>query len=464
MEALKFYSMAFDFLTGNPDAVNDIVNNPMFAGSLESLSGVIQVVDSWFGFIVSFCGFFIMSAALLKNAIAGIYASNTKLFDKVNEVKNNIVTTADGKVKSVNNGAIRGVGTVGVFFLRLLPDPKELSDFKDDTVSPRDYFIKAIPQMIGVAMIGVVIYNGYYRDLLGKTANLGCAIIEKFLIDVDPVEGFYKALGWASKPDLASAEDDSVSGRLTNKISYEMYHSIVSFYTDQNSLNARNSIASTVEAWAANQVTSNCQPYFDDTKWKYSVKVTRVLNEPNLSNINKSSDEQVVQAWSFPISSLSLDTAKHKGEDWWLRVIVVWDRVRENTSTTSKGVVTDGVLNIPTAKVKDTKSNGVSKVVIQMTEQEAGYFAVGSTAKVNNSYSITKTNNGLIINGATIAELNLDGGATISGLYYKAGDNTATIRSLKRGGSKTFTITSSKGSVEVGNSFNLTETVTKPKN
>ena len=452
--------MIFQFIaTGNPNAVDDIINNPMFAGSLDSLSKVIQVCDSWFGLLVSFCGFFIMSAAMLRNAIAGVYASNTKLFDKVNEVKNNVVTTADGKVKTVNNGFVRGVGTIGVFILRLLPDPKELSEFKDDNVTPRDYFIKAIPQMIGVAMIGVVIYNGYYRDLLGKTANLGCAIIEKFLIDVDPVEGLNKMLGWASQPDLASSEDDSMSGKLTNKISYEMYHSVVSFYTDQSSTTAKNSIATTVENWASNQVAANCQPYLDESKWKFSVKVTRILNEPNLANINKTSDEQVVQAWAFPISSLSLDTAKHTGEDWWLRVIVVWDRVRENVKTSSKGVVTDGTLLIPQSSKKDTTVSGSKQIVLQMTKAQASCF-IAKSAKVDGKYSLTVSDSGLIISGATSSALDLKNGVDVSGLYYSAGDNKAYVKTLKVEGS-TYMVTSSKGSVKVGEGFNLTTTTTK---
>lgn len=457
MTVLSFYDLVFQFLTiGNPDAVNDIIRNPMFAGSLESLSWIIQVCDSWFGLLVSFCGFFIMSAAMLKNAIAGMYASNTKLFDKVNQVKNDWVTTADGKVHSVNSRFIRGVGPIAVFLLRLLPDPKEISEFKDDNISPRDYFLKAIPQMIGVAMIGVVIYNGYYRDVLGQTANLGCAIIEKFLLDVDPVEGLNKMLGWASQPDLASAQDDSMSGELTEKIASEMYHSIVSFYTDQDSTGVRNSIAATVESWASNQVISNCQPYLDESKWKYSVKVTRILNEPNLANIAKTGDEQVVQAWSFPISSLSLDTAKHTGEDWWLRVIVVWSRVREDVKTSMTGVVTDGTLLMPNANVVNETVNGSKQVLIRMDKSKASCF-IAKSAKVDGNYTLVITDKGLVIKGATRDILGLENGVNVSGLYYAAGDNKAYVKTLQIKGN-TYMVSSSKGDVEVGQSFNLTTT------
>lgn len=458
MQLMALYAGANNLLAaGSPNAVNDIIDNPMFAGSLDSLSRVIQVCDSWFAFIVSFAAFFIISAAMLKNVIAGMYCSNKKLFDKVNEVKNNFVGDIEGKTQSL--GKFRGVGTFGVFLLRMLPDPKELSEFQDDTIEPRDYFMKAIPQMVGVVMIGVVIYNGYYKDLLGKTATLGSTLIEKFIVDVDPVEGFNKLLGWSSKANLASEEDTSEAGQLIYKISKDMYHNVVTFYTDQSELNAKNSIASTIETWVNNQITSNATPYLDPTKWKASTKIIKVLNQPNLAVVQKTGDEQVIQSWAMQIAALNLDTKYHKGEDWWLQVIVVYDRVRDK-SVTSLGVVTDGTLQVPPNKISIETKNNVTRTKIAMTTQELKYLNL-SSAKINGSFSVTAGSDGLYVD-SNIVNL-LANGVSITGMTYTAGGNSAYIKTVKKGSASVYQITSSKGNVDLGSEFTLTTSGSEKK-
>lgn len=440
-------------LAGNPDAVNDIINNPMFAGSLESLSKVIQICDSIFAFIVSFAGFFIISSAMLKNVIAGMYCSNKKFFDKVNEVKNNFVVGIDGKVQHLP-GAVRGVGTVGVILLRMMPDPKEISEFQDDAIEPRDYFIKAIPQMIGTCMIGVCIYNGYYKQLLGKTATLGSYIVEKFILDVDPVEGLNKILGWTSSPNMASSEDTSESGKLTYSIGKEMYHNVVSFYTDQTELNAKNSISTSIESWVSGQVSANSTPYLDTSKWEYSIKVMKVLNQPNLAVVEKVGDEQVIQSWAMQIASLNLDTKYHKNEDWWLQVIVVWDRVRDK-SVTSTGVVTDGTLLVPNGQMTLTTIGGVEYTLIKMSSSQLNYFTANGT-KVNNTYALSKDANsgGILIKG-DVRNI-IKSGGSVSGFTYTCGGNSAYVTSIKLDTNvSVYQIESSKGTVDLGKSFTL---------
>lgn len=67
--------------TGN--AIQDIMNNPRFEGAISSISKITGFVDIWFARIISLVSFFIISAALLKNACAGAYVANSKFWDKV---------------------------------------------------------------------------------------------------------------------------------------------------------------------------------------------------------------------------------------------------------------------------------------------------------------------------------------------------------------------------------------------
>ena len=70
---------------GTGDAVNDILLDGRFAGAIESISFITKFVDHWFTVIITATAFFIISAAMLRNVMAGAYCSNHKFWDKVAE-------------------------------------------------------------------------------------------------------------------------------------------------------------------------------------------------------------------------------------------------------------------------------------------------------------------------------------------------------------------------------------------
>ena len=51
------------------NAVYDIMNNPRFVGAVESIEWLTLRVDYWFTVVISATAFFIISTALLKNAV-----------------------------------------------------------------------------------------------------------------------------------------------------------------------------------------------------------------------------------------------------------------------------------------------------------------------------------------------------------------------------------------------------------
>lgn len=357
---------------GGPSAIDDILNNPRFQGAIDSISGITGFVDSIFVMFISFIAFFIISAALLRNVIAGAYAAYPKLFDWVAEAKESGIN----KVQGINK-----VGPILGFFLRLIPDFKNLSDFHDDTVEPKHYFMKAIPQMIGVVMIGVVIYNGFYRDAVSITAGFGSQIISRVLLSVDPVAVFDKLANTSGNPTFANDSATTTKGKLVNNLSKDIYGKIISFYTDINGEASKSDLGRQIEDYVTTQVNSLNQDLLIEGAWSVQKQVTRVFGEPSVTGLS-STDTDIMKTvgWSIPITKqFSFSTAKNVGEDWWLRVVLRFKKEAESapvTGTSSSlemqvppASVTSGsyvTINIPTnANVKLVYSGQGNKVKIE---------------------------------------------------------------------------------------------------
>jgi hypothetical protein len=307
---------------GSPSAIDDILNNPRFQGAIDSISGVTGFCDSLFVAFISFVAFFIISAALLRNVIAGAYAAYPKLFDWVAEAKDAGIQRMSG---------VSRVGPIAGFFLRLIPDFKNLSDFHDDTVEPKHYFMKSIPQMIGVVMIGVVIYNGYYRDAVSITAGFGSQLISRVLLTVDPVAVFDKIANSSGNPTFAHDSDSSDKGKLINSLSKDIYGNIISFYTDINGEQAKSDLGRQIEDWVTLKVNGIDPDWLVNGSWSSQKQVTRVFGPPDVSSLN-GSDSDIVKTIGWPINirnDFKFSTTKHTTEDWNIRVIVRFNKEAE---------------------------------------------------------------------------------------------------------------------------------------
>lgn len=67
------------------DAVVDILENDRFNGVVSTVNKIGRVVDTYFMSFISFVSFFIISAACLRNVLAGAYCVYPKFWDKVDE-------------------------------------------------------------------------------------------------------------------------------------------------------------------------------------------------------------------------------------------------------------------------------------------------------------------------------------------------------------------------------------------
>lgn len=214
----------YEFDTG--DAVADIMNDQRFAGAISSISWLTERIDYWFTMAITAVAFFIISSSLLKNVCAGAYCSNHKFWDKVAEAHEKAealsISSAMEYFKSKGFMNTTG-GGLRDGILCLIPNIKALTDFDDVDVAPKQYWMKAIPQMLGCIIIGVFVYNGYYRDTAATVGNFGSEICERVFASVDPIVFVDKLTQTSKAPENIFKNDATLEGEMDYEISMAIY-------------------------------------------------------------------------------------------------------------------------------------------------------------------------------------------------------------------------------------------------
>ncbi len=396
---------------GSPNAVSDILNNPRFQGSIQSIKWLTQIVDSQFTMFISFIGFFIISVSILRNVIAGAYASFPKFFDMVAEAKEAGIAKVQGQ----------RMGGIAMFLLRLVPDFKSISDFHDNTIEPRHYFMKAVPKSIAAIMIGAFIYNGFYRDTVAVAANFGSTLISRALLSVDPVVWFDKLTNMASDPVWATDGDNSLKGTTVNGISKDIYNSIVSFYTDVDSQSAKSSLAQAIEPYVSNQLTQYAT-YLGNGDYDVQYQVDRVMGSPDISAINNQTIGDVTtEAFSKAISDFKIDSNQHKNENWYDRIVVRFTKKAQGVANTS--ALSNVVLTVPQNSIVFNQSGSV-EIPIPAPINGCSLTVIGSTTKAGD-YLISISGSTLTLQNAPQSVI----GTTLpvnGSLFYQTSDGKTT--------------------------------------
>lgn len=225
--------------TSTGDAIEDILVDGRFQGALDSISVVTEFIDIWFIRIISLVSFFIISAALLKNVCAGAYVANSKFWDKVADAHQKTEAISLASVKGYFQGG-QGVmntnaGSIKDFFLGIIPNIKAFTDFDDADIEPKAYFMKAIPQMLACVIIGIFIYNGYYRDTAVTVGTMGSVIIERTLGSVNPESFINTIFNTTSWPDFPWDAKESVEAEVKLAIANELKSLVIGNFSDVSS-------------------------------------------------------------------------------------------------------------------------------------------------------------------------------------------------------------------------------------
>lgn len=288
---------------GTSDAVSDIMNSDRFQGAISSIQWLTQFIDKWFTMAISLTAFFIISSALLKNACAAAYVANHKFWDSVAEAHEKSATMSISGVKDffAGGGVMQAnVGTVKTMLFSIVPNVKALTDFDDADIEPKAYFAKAIPQMIVCVIIGVFIYNGYYRDMASVVGNFGSEICNRVFASVDPASFLNKLTDTTKTPDNIYANDTTLQGKDAYEISMAMYKTVLSNAKGLSTSEAKESLMRDCEKYAYDLVsnaTFQSTFYGDSRKYDFSagsIKVTVVNSIPN--GYSSTIDHPVVQA------------------------------------------------------------------------------------------------------------------------------------------------------------------------
>ena len=327
------------FILNEPNANSEILDQPRYEGAINEISGLTQVVDTGFIIFITFIAFFIISVAMLRNVLAGAYVAYPKFWDKVAEAH-------DEKREMAYYERVTGFfkegwksasgGSLEKFILRFVPNVKLWTDFAEadgNEIAPKDYFIKAIPQMILVIIIGVFIYNGYYRDTANKITGVGAELFHRFVTEVDPTEVIYRITESSGTPDFASDDSEDRKMQLVNKIAHDIYAAVLSKYNDIESTAAKTQLANMVEAWVIAQVDANASEYASSEKWDPKYKIT-LTTAPSQQANSQSSDgnTQVIMLGTTNVTEFGFESTIATDENWYINVVCTFNKqtVRKN--------------------------------------------------------------------------------------------------------------------------------------
>lgn len=243
---------------------NDILNNPRFEGAIESISKVTQFTDIGFGIAITFVAFVIILVAMFKNVLAAAYCAYPKFWDHVHESHdakkdtNFIQQTIDLAKGMGQSGGIGKVNeqSIGMIVMGILPDIKAMTDFNDSTISAKTYFMKAIPQMIVCVCLGAFIYNGSYRDVASLFVDTGTELLNRTLLEWDPIAMFDQITGSAGRPVFTSDNGVDQFTQAQNKIATNLYTACIGTYKDITTAEQKRALADSCDTIAASIVSN----------------------------------------------------------------------------------------------------------------------------------------------------------------------------------------------------------------
>lgn len=423
----------------------DILQNPKYAGAIDSVRWLTNWIDSGFGMVITVVAFLIILVAMFKNVLAAAYCAYPKFWDRVDAAHKEVESLGWVQqfkdtfiTKDVNSGSFSNA------LMRILPNIKAFTDFEGDTIRPKTYFIRAIPLMLMSVIIGAFIYNGYYRDLAAKVVDFGSEMVSRVLLEVDPIAVFDQFTGSAGRPVFASDNSEIPEQQLVNKISTNVYNTVIGEYNDVSGSDAKRALANAIEgkvqAWV-DILAETDNTYVDGVSWRSILQVSLTNGEVSIDQIDgKFNKERTVAqyAMQFPVSDLNLSSNINVGLPMYVRVRVNFEK---QAVQSGKHAVTDLVLHLgsnrttscpvgsnlllsstTSAGIKGENTSGTGTITINVVEDSSknrnleatisgGGAASGTYALSGSGLKVTDSKNGTT---HYIKYISFDGSGTLS--------------------------------------------------
>lgn len=345
------------------DVTNEILNNPRFEGAIESITWLTDWTDVGFGMAITVVAFLIILVAMFKNVLAAAYCAYPKFWNHVNEAHekkkdtNALAQVGDmlGNMRGGNIGAVNGA-TVGEIVLGVIPDIKRMTDFEGDTIGAKQYFMKAIPQMLVCVCLGAFIYNGSYRDVAGRVVDFGTEMLNRTLLEFDPIAMFDDFTGTAGRPVFSTDGALKADEQYANKIAQAYYTAIIGAYDDITTAEQKRSLANWSEARAfeiVDGIKGRFSQVFEGDSSKFTIAVAMTWSGEVLdsSRIDNSIGEVTKDPLTFQYAAqTAVDGAVNGVSDLskpqYSYLIVRCTMVKQNEASASSGA-SDCVLYLP---------------------------------------------------------------------------------------------------------------------
>lgn len=432
--------------TGSNDAINDILNNGRYEGAMSSIAGLTAVFDTFSVAFISFVAFMIISVAIWRNVLAGAYAAFPKFFDQVHEAHTEVADVSfysriTGIKQSLQNASM---SSIKKFIMQFIPDVKSLTDFEDETIEPKTYFTKALLQMILVVMVGIFIYNGYYRDTTVVVAKFASTIFERTLLNVDPIEIYDRILATSGTPDFSTDNAQDTKNKRINKLSKAAYKAIVSKYTDIQTADQKAKLASAIEnaimAWADDKMSDQ----ISKDSWKMSYDFMLTIQPTGMQDNDGDNGNSVSRVFSTPVSSFGFESTMYTGENWYLTGVATFNK----TTIKDKALTYTDVVMKATAKA-DT---GAKTWTFDVNDDaKLRVYGTGTLSIKNTTYTF-KVDNNVWTFTDKMPSGGTQGTASVVGLHYVVDgqDNTLTSVDISVGAAGKPTFSSKEANNSVG--------------
>lgn len=251
---MNLSTMAGILLTAAPtDTSTDLFSGEWTQGNLFEIQGLVNVLGHLAVIVISAVGFGIVIFSILKNAISGLYVVNPPFWDKVSDLKNDMVQGATGMVNDTigksNNVVAKKLGGGLTLLLGYIPNIKALTDFDDsdgEYIDKKQYFVKSIPLLVAQIFIGTLIFMGYPTKIASWVGTGGTYIIDAVINNVDPIETVQKLSDGIVVYSLATDGSQDPFEININDFTREVFRVVNSQYTDMKKDSAQN-VALTIE-------------------------------------------------------------------------------------------------------------------------------------------------------------------------------------------------------------------------
>lgn len=255
MNGLDSILFQLSMLTTEVSPAKDLFSESWTEGNLYEIQPVTNVLGQVAVWVISIVGFGIVIFSILKNALSGLYVVNPAFWDKVDQIKKEMVQGANTVIGDVT-GAVKGRGNlvaqrVGGFFtwiLSHLPNVRQLTDFDEGAdIDKKQYFMRSIPLLVAQIFIGMLIFFGYPAKIAQWIGTGATTALSALLKNYDPVQVVTNLSNQFTSVHLSTDGSQDAYEQNINAMALGMTRTMATKYNDMSRDNVQN-MAYTLEA------------------------------------------------------------------------------------------------------------------------------------------------------------------------------------------------------------------------